>query len=105
MAKPVEEIDLEVEEEEEEDEPAPAPAVQAAPLRKPPKRGKGIASPPQLPREVELLWPVLIEDLEKQGQSPYTVRIQVLQIDPPMGNAGDQVSLGAFSGGSVAGTP
>jgi hypothetical protein len=91
-----------------EDDTPPAPPIptpQPSPAaRKPPKRNKSLGEVPSLPREAELLWPILIDNAVKQGVTAHAMRINVLQIDPPMGQAGDNVSVGSFSGGSVAGT-
>lgn len=57
-----------------------------------------------LPNEAELAWPVILEQVEANGMSPYDVRIQVVQTDPPSPN-GDLVSVGQpISGGSIQGS-
>jgi hypothetical protein len=115
MPREEEEIERDEEDDEvEEAAPPPNPPKQAPPQRiataknkKHTSKGLGqndswLGDPH--PREADLLWATVLERLPAVGRGPYDVRIQILQMDPPIGNS-DSVTLGYFSGGNVAGTP
>jgi hypothetical protein len=56
-----------------------------------------------LPKEAELAWPIILDQIEANGMSPYDASIQVVQLDPPTA-AGNTLSIGApISGGAVQG--
>jgi hypothetical protein len=119
-----EDDNFDVDERDDGENDEPEETVAAAPNRQPKKttknkkkNGLGYAAsydvasgPPSaeketLPREADMLWAALLNGkLQREGKTPWDVRIQVLQMDPPLVQ-GDGFMVGPpINGGNVAGT-